>query len=86
MQAANVVIVHGFAHRLMQNGSIESTPVVTSETGNYISDSDWQVRGGNSMDHTGADLSEIFSQLQRLNAIFYDNNVRVPTSEPLVPQ
>jgi len=82
----NILITHNWAHRLLTNGIIESAPVKATTLSITIDNSQWQNRGGSSMDMNGADLSEVQSQLQRLNAIFYDNHVRVPKSEEPVPQ
>lgn len=82
----NIIITHGWAFRLLSNGIIESAPVKITLMKVEIDNSLWQVRGGSSIDMTGADLSEIQSQLQRLNAIFYDNKARVPTNAEAFPQ
>ena len=86
MEVANYIIVHGWAHRLMPNNSIQSTKAVATKEEVRIDYLEWQERGHDSMDLTGADEAEIRSQLQRLNTIFFDNSVRVPTSEQPVVQ
>ncbi len=82
----NILITHNWAFRLLGNGIIESAPVKNTTMKVEVDNSLWEPRSGNMMDMTGADMSEVQSQLQRLNAIFYDNKARVPTSEALVPQ
>lgn len=82
----NILICHNWAFRLLGNGILESAPVKITTMKVEIDNSAWEIRGGNSIDFTGADMSEIQSQLQRMNAIFYDNKARVPSSSPLIPQ
>ena len=77
----NILIAHGHAFRLMRNNIIESTPVKVSGSSTVIDDSQWQQRAARELDLTGADESEIKTQLTRLNAIFFDNKARTPKAD-----
>ncbi len=81
----NLLICHGYAHRLLKNGLIESTPVKKQASTTVIDDSDWKIRQHREMDMSGGDISEVKMQLTRLNAIFYSNETRMPSAEPLKP-
>lgn len=80
----NMVIAHGHAFRLLRNNSIEFAPIKKSPMKIEIDESKWSPLDTTAADITGADSSEISSQLQRLNAIFYDDRKRTSSAMPLV--
>lgn len=80
----NMVIAHGRAFRLLRNNSLETAPVKKSPMKIEIDESKWEPLDAMAIDITGADASEISSQLQRLNAIFYDDRARTSSAMPLV--
>ena len=80
----NFVICHGYAHRLMETGGIQSAPVDTTEDGDVIVyGKDWAVRTAESMDLSGGDEFTIRETLGQFSHIFVDGMVRRPSSVPL---
>lgn len=69
----NIILCHGYAHRLLVDGRIESAPY---EGGILVED--WQSRSEDSMDLSGGDFELIRNMLTVLAGVF-------PTSEPRVP-
>jgi hypothetical protein len=64
----NVIIVRGFAHRILNNGMMESAKVATvndlDDVGYIFEESDFQVRDPKTMNLTGGDYVKIQSDLQ----------------------
>lgn len=78
----NVVIVHGYAHRLNEFGIVESAPVKTISGGVGLMDSDWQQRSEDSMDMLGGDMDLVRSDLERYSHVFRsEGGERVPRAE-----
>lgn len=86
----NIIISHGFAHRLRNDGIVESCPVVRQELPQddvpdmtALLDADWEIRNLEDMDLTGGDYSVIKDMLFRLRDIFSVAGRRLPvTSKP----
>ena len=83
----NVVIAHGYAHRLLNNGIVESTPVreVRDQEGNSIwaFRGPWQAKLPSQMDLSGGDAELIRLTLERFRAVFFDNGPRTPRVKEL---
>ena len=85
-----VFIVNGWAHRMLNNGLIESAPVrkfglPTDEEKEIIVPADkWQVRTAQEMNLTGGDQSLIAEELHRFSHVFADESYKLPSSQPLV--
>lgn len=71
----NIVVAHGFAHRRMSNGLVESAPF-----DQVHDDTAWAQRSLEEMDLTGGDFELIAELLERLSYIFALDVRRVPTS------
>ena len=86
----NIVIAHGFAHRLLNNGTVESSPVriVRDQEGNEIQAirGPWQSRLPSTMDLSGGDFELIRLTLDRFRAVFFDNGPRTPRVKELKRQ
>jgi hypothetical protein len=84
----NIVIVHGYAHRLMESGVVESAPVATSKAGGgsvLIDETGWQQRTPESMDLSGGDEFTIRETLERFSHIFVDDLERLAHAAPRMP-
>ena len=74
----NIIICHGYAHRLRETGQIESMPLVDMVN----LDGEWIPRSSDSMDLTGGDVEFIRETLERFAHLFQDGMVRLPHSQP----
>lgn len=82
----NIVICHGYAHRLRETGVVESTPVTQEGTTFLLVITDkWMPRTADSMDLSGGDAEFIRETLERYGHIFTDGLVRLPYSQPSSP-
>jgi hypothetical protein len=71
----NIIIAHGYAHRLLRNGLVQSAPVqgfpeVGKRQGINVHESEWETRAPEQMDITGGDAEAIRIQLENLSIIF----------------
>jgi hypothetical protein len=76
-----ILIINGFAHRVLNNGMVESAPVVKSEDGIIVQD-DWRGRAPEEMHLTGAEAFIAQKELSRYSSIFPEDDYRLPSSEP----
>jgi len=78
-----IVITHGFAHRLRNDGLIESAPFDDEK----LTFGEWQFRNITDMDLSGGDFEEINHTLKRFRTIFALSGRRTPVvTEPLAQQ
>lgn len=80
----NIIIAHGYAHRMLNNGLVESTPVVTvpSDAGPIFTlRPDWKLRSPQQMDLGGGDMELVRLSLDQFRHIFFDEKPRLPYSE-----
>lgn len=80
----NIVIAHGYAHRMLRNGMIESAPVVAvpSDRGPiYTIRPEWKPRSAVQMDLSGGDFEQIRLTLDLYRHIFFDDKPRLPHSK-----
>lgn len=82
---ALIVIVHDFAHRLLDNGILESTPVEISKAGSYIVKNDWEPRSGNQMEMTGAEVAMLQDDLRKYSLVFHEG-YRLPRTTVQNPE
>ena len=78
----NIIICHGYAHRLRETGQIESTPTFVGPTGTTVVSENWIPRSSDSMDLAGGDIEFIRETLERYAHLFADGMVRLPHSQP----
>jgi hypothetical protein len=76
------IVAHGYAHRLLNNGIVESTKVreVRDQEGQtiYAFRDPWQAKLPSQMDLSGGDFELIRLTLDRFRAIFFDDGPRTP--------
>lgn len=79
----NVLIAHGYGHRLLNNGILESAPVADTKKGGGLSivNADWQQRSSEEMDLSGGDVELIRNQLKFLGHVFFSDERRLPIRE-----
>ena len=82
----NAIIAHGYAHRLLRNNTLESTPMTRKGD---IGDS-WRPRSTDEMDLSGGDIDLIRQMLERLSFVFPTDERRLPVQagkkeEPVNP-
>jgi hypothetical protein len=70
------VQVHGFAHRLLNNGLVQSAPV--AEDGTF---GEFDFRGAAGMNLSGGDEELIRSTLERLTSVF-PAEYKLPVAQP----
>lgn len=64
-------IVHGYAHRILNNGVVESAPVLPAPIDKDILNfGPWLPRTPESMNHTGGDMALIQEMLERQANLF----------------
>jgi hypothetical protein len=77
-----IIMTHGYAHRLLGTGTVESCPVrkVRDAEGNEILAlrGPWQARLPSQMDLTGGDSELIRLTLERFRPVFFDDGPRTP--------
>lgn len=86
----NIVIAHGYAHRLLRNNIIESTPYAGQDEGFLV----WKQRSAEEMDLSGGDVELIRRTLELFGHIFPSNEQRLPgkvreskqTANPMEPK
>lgn len=69
-----IIQIHNFAHRILNNGLVESAPVFSNGVVG-----EWEFRSAESMDLTGGDEEHIRHTLQRL-AVMFPGDYRLPRS------
>jgi len=77
-----IFILGSYAHRILNNGLVESTPVVKTDEGILIPDSGWQERSKAEMGLTGGDFALIRSELSRFSQMVF---ALAPVSNPVNP-
>ena len=83
----NIVICHGYAHRLVETGEVQSCPVA-SEAANgqgsiLLDGGSWHNRAASEMDLSGGDEALVREMLERMGHIFVDGLTRLPHAEKL---
>jgi len=79
----NIVIAHGYAHRMLRNGMIESAPVIAvpSDRGPIFTiRPEWKPRAALQMDLSGGDFELIRLTLDQYRHVFFDDSPRLPHS------
>jgi hypothetical protein len=70
----NIVICHNYAHRLLANGMVESTPW----EGTLVENNKWAVRRPEDMDLSGGDVELIRDMLKKMSFVFRGTERRLP--------
>lgn len=70
-----MIIVRGFAHRLLENGLVESAPVHTESV---ISELDWQFRSDSSMNLNGWEKDKIRVELDTIRTMIPNDYILPP--------
>lgn len=79
----NIVIAHGFAHRIRTDGSMESAPAEVTDGEVKITDR-FISRTAESMDLSGGDYTVLYDMVERLSFIFQDGLRRLPNKQKAV--
>jgi hypothetical protein len=78
----NIVICHGYAHRLRNDNLVESAPVFEDINDNHDFEvGAWEIRTQEEMDLSGGDNSVIKDTLVRFRDIFSFAGRRTPVSQ-----
>ena len=82
-----IILTHGYAHRLLNTGTVESCPVreVRDQEGTQILAlrGPWQPMLPSQMDLSGGDSELIRLTLERFRPVFFDDGPRTPRVKEL---
>ena len=75
----NILVTHGWAYRLRNDGIIETAKTAVMDDAILLED--WLPRSMEELDMTGGDIAEIETWLKRFGLLFQDDSRRLPSNE-----